>query len=236
MLDERKTGSPFEEQNERELFLSSLIPTLVFVVFIWFVRLLEFSFDANLYRMGILPRTTEGLVGIVASPLVHGTHKGSYFSHIINNTIAIIPLMTALFYFYRPIARKVFVLLWLVIGFWVWCFARSSYHIGASGLIYGLAGFLFVMGVMARKRETLALSAIIIFTHAGMLRYVFPGEKGISWESHLMGLIAGIVIAINYRGYHKSKILPNSQSNYNFTFDQEEENSIQINYTYREKK
>ena len=81
-----------------------------------------------------------------------------------------------LFYFYRPIAARVFFLSYFIHGFWLWFFARSSYHIGASGLIYALGAFLFTSGVLCRNTKMLAIALVVAFEYGSMVWGIFPNS------------------------------------------------------------
>jgi membrane associated rhomboid family serine protease len=108
-----------------------------------------------------------------------------------------------LFYFYRVIAWPVLLYSWFLTGFWVWLFAREdSIHIGASGVIYSLAVFLFLSGIIRRESRLMAITLLTAFLYGGMVWGVFPQffpKQPISWESHLMGILAGVILAIYYR-------------------------------------
>ncbi|HOW24715.1 MAG TPA: rhomboid family intramembrane serine protease [Bacteroidales bacterium] len=182
-----------ERQN---LIRSSIVPFL-FILLLWMIKGAELIFQFDPGFLGIYPRRPEGLPGILLSPLIHGDVK-----HLAANTIPLLVLGTAIFHFYREIAWKVIILLYLVPGIWVWFGARDAYHIGASGLIYGLASFLFFSGLIRRDGKLMALSLLIVFLYGSMVWGIFPNfipEKRISWESHLMGLIAGLILAIYFR-------------------------------------
>ncbi|MTI19773.1 rhomboid family intramembrane serine protease, partial [Fulvivirga sp. RKSG066] len=131
----------------------SLYATLSFVVVIWLVKLTEFAFDIDLTEFGILPRSLEGSVGIITGPLVHGD-----IFHLLSNTFPILVLGVGLFYFYDRIALHVIVLIYLITGFWVWIAARDAYHVGASGLVYGLLTFLLFSGFFRKDSKTLSIS------------------------------------------------------------------------------
>ena len=107
--------------------------------------------------------------------------------------------MIAVFYFYEKIALEVFVWIYLVTGFWVWVAARQAYHIGASGLVYGLATFLFFSGLFRKDIRSVAVATAIGFLYSGMLQGIFPTTENISWESHLLGAGAGILCAFYFR-------------------------------------
>lgn len=182
---------------EKRKVLSSLILPAAFVVLIWLIKLLEISFHWNLGTLGIYPLHWKGLIGIVTAPLIHEN-----WSHLMANSGPLLVLGGVIFYFYRSIAIKVFLLIYVMTGLWVWVMAREAYHIGASGVVYGLASFVFTSGVLRRDNRLLALSMLIVFLYGGLVWGVFPElfpEKNISWESHLMGLVAGVVTAFFYR-------------------------------------
>lgn len=143
---------------------------------------------------GILPRSLSGLVGILTAPLIHG----SAF-HLLSNTFPLIVLLVAVFYFYDKIAIEVFIWIYMTTGFWVWVMAREAYHIGASGLVYGLAAFLFFSGIFRKDARSVAVSLAIAFIHGGMLQGLVPTESRVSWESHLLGFAAGIFCSFYFR-------------------------------------
>ena len=146
--------------------------------------------------LGILPRTLKGTIGIITGPLIHGD-----IFHLVSNTLPIILLGIMLFYFYHKIAIEVFIWIYLVSGFWTWLLARDAYHIGASGVVYGMASFLFFSGIFRKSRQLMTISAIIIFLYGGMLYGIFPDavEANVSWESHLMGGTVGLLLAFLFR-------------------------------------
>ena len=106
----------------------------------------------------------------------------------------------ALFYFYSEVAIRVFSVTYLLTGLLVWLWGRTAWHIGASGLIYGLASFLFFSGLIRRYFRLIALSLLVVFLYGEMVWGIFPGiYKEISWESHMLGFISGILLAVWYR-------------------------------------
>ena len=177
----------------KRFFISLVFPGL-FVLLIWMVFIAEQTLDLDFFYYGLFPRRLNGLLGILLSPLIHGDIK-----HLVANTFPLLILTTGLFYFYRDLAFKVFFLSYLMTGLLVWLAARPAYHIGASGIIYGLAGFLTVSGLIRKHLGLIALSLIVVFQYGSMIVGVFPIEERISWESHLLGLSSGIALAFVYR-------------------------------------
>jgi membrane associated rhomboid family serine protease len=178
----------------KKMFLSMLIPG-IFVALMWLVKISEVLFDINFSGLGIYPLTPRGLAGIVFSPFIH-----SDFNHLFNNSLPFFFLATALFYFYSEVALKVFGWTYFLTGLFVWLAGREASHIGASGLVYGLASFLFFSGILRKHFRLIALSLLIVFLYGSMVWGIFPGVyKNVSWESHMLGFFSGLVLALWYR-------------------------------------
>ena len=177
----------------KKLRLSMLIPG-IFVFLMWLVKAVELMFDLDLTRLGIYPLEMKGLAGILFSPFVH-----SGFRHLFNNSLPLFFLGTAFFYFYSEIALRVSLWTWLLTGLSVWMAGRPSWHIGASGLIYGFASFLFFSGIIRKYFRLVALSLLIVFIYGSMVWGIFPDiYENVSWESHMLGFISGIILAVAY--------------------------------------
>lgn len=176
-----------------KIFYSIFYPSL-FVAILWIVKLFEIAFEVKLAWYGLYPRTLNGLIGIVFSPLIHGD-----MDHLISNSLPLLILGTIMFFFYRSIAFKVFFWVYLMTGVWVWAAARNSYHIGASGIIYGFIGFLFFSGIFRKDTRLLALSMFVVFVYGGTVWGMFPVVPQISFESHFLGALAGLITAYNFR-------------------------------------
>ncbi len=160
------------------------------ILLIWTVFWVEVRFGVNFNDFGVYPRTLKGLRGILFSPFIHGSVE-----HLYNNTIPLILLLAALFYFYKRNAMVVLLVGFFLSGSLTWMIGRPSYHIGASGIIYVLASFVFFKGVVAKHYRLIALSLAVVFIYGGMLWYIFPIKDGISWEGHLSGFLAGLFLA-----------------------------------------
>lgn len=167
---------------------------LIFVLLIWLVFWFEIRFGYDFNYLGVRPGSLEGLRGIIFSPFIHSDIK-----HLFNNTIPLFVLSMSLIYFYRSISWQVLLLGLLLTGFFTWVMGRPANHIGASGVIYMLASFLFFKGVFSKYYRLIALSFIVVFLYGGMLWFVVPVEPGISWEGHLSGFLVGLGFAIIYK-------------------------------------
>ena len=170
------------------------VSPFIFVVILWLIKYVEWKYNWNFTEYGLYPKSISGLRGIFFSPLIH-----SDFYHLLSNSIPLLILGSMMLHFYKSITYKVFFMVYLFSGTGAWFFARPSYHIGASGLVYGLVCFLFVSGVIRRNIQLLALSMLVTFLYGGLVWGILPLPTGMSWESHLMGSIVGIVCAWLYR-------------------------------------
>lgn len=182
----------------KQIYQSLFYPFL-FVLFLWVVFFFQVNSDLNLSKFGVLPREAKGLPGIITSVFVHGS-----IEHIASNSIPLLVLGMMLFYFYKKIAKASFIWIWLISGIWLWIGGRNNadypvYHIGASTLIYGLATFLFFSGVFRKHLRLMVVSALVVFLYGSIMWGVFPFKTEISWEGHLFGAIAGVLVAFNYR-------------------------------------
>ena len=178
----------------KKVFLSMIIPG-IFITIMWLVKITELLMDTELSGLGIYPLTVKGLAGVIFSPFIH-----SDFKHLFNNSLPLFFLATALFYFYSEVALKVFMWTWFLTGMLVWFSGREAWHIGASGLVYGLAAFLFFSGIIRRHFRLIALSLLIVFLYGSMVWGIFPGVyKNVSWESHMLGFFSGLLLALLFR-------------------------------------
>ena len=183
-------------QLEYKIFKKGTYYTLSFILLLWAIKSLEWSQDFDLGQYGIFPRTLKGSLGILTAPLIHGD-----IFHLLSNTLPLIVLGIGLFYFYHKIALEVVFWIYLASGFWVWIIGRDAYHIGASGLVYGILSFLFFGGLLRKNPRSLSISMVVFFMYGGMIYGLFPGDDNISWESHLMGTMAGAFCAFYFRKY-----------------------------------
>jgi membrane associated rhomboid family serine protease len=180
---------------DRRFLFNLLFPTL-FVALLWIILWAQVAFKLDLHAFGIYPRSVEGLLGIITAPLVHGSYM-----HLLSNSIPLIVLGTIMFYFYHQIAFRIFFWVYFMTDLWVWAGARggNAYHIGASGLIYGFVSFLFFSGIFRKDNNLLKISLVVLIFYNGLVWGVFPIDESVSWESHLLGSLAGIICAWFFR-------------------------------------
>ena len=160
----------------------------------WGVQLVQSLTRLDLGILGVYPRRVEGLWGVLLSPLVHGG-----FGHLLSNSLPLFVLSALILFFYRRVALPAMGWIYLLTGILVWAFGRPVYHVGASGVVYGLVAFVFWTGVFRRNFKSIALAGLVLFYYGSMFIGILPGEEGISWESHLLGAGAGVVVAFWYK-------------------------------------
>jgi membrane associated rhomboid family serine protease len=178
--------------------IQSLLLSLLIVVVMWLVFWADHLFAFDFHRLGVLPHEKSGLIGVLFMPVVHSSKD---IHHILNNSLPTFLLFASLFYFYQSIAWKVMSIGWILTGVLVWIIADNNggYHIGMSGFIYLLAGFLFVSGVLRGFRPLQAISLAVVFMYGSMLWGIFPMKESISWEGHLSGLFVGVILAFYFK-------------------------------------
>jgi membrane associated rhomboid family serine protease len=161
------------------------------VVVMWIVEMLDALGADSLDSHGIRPRSVGGLDGIVFSPFLHGG-----WGHLIGNTIPFLVLggLIAL----SGIARvaTVTAIVAVIGGLGVWLTAsENSIHIGASGIVFGYAGYLVARGIFTRSLMHLAVGAMVALVWGTTLLSGLVPHDGISWQGHLFGAIGGVVAA-----------------------------------------
>ncbi len=181
---------PLQPQGFRQVFLEPAKFPIFFVLVMWAVQLAASEFGWRMSAWGVKPREWEGLLGIFTMPFVHGGYE-----HLSNNSMPMIVLGWALFKFYKEVAWRALLGIWLIGGFWLWISGRDAYHIGASGVVYGLASFLFLSGWLRKEKGVAALSLVIVFVYGSLWWGVLPVDPQMSWEGHLWGALAGFGMA-----------------------------------------
>ncbi|MEY2904024.1 MAG: hypothetical protein RJA52_40 [Bacteroidota bacterium] len=177
--------------------------SFLFGFWLFLIHILAVWSILDLGFLGIYPRKIHGLLGILTAPFIHGS-----WEHLYSNAPPLIALFTLLFYFHQKIAVKIILGVWLLTGIFVWIFARPVYHIGFSGVLYGLVAFIGWNGIFRKDMKSISLSLMILIYFGGMASGILPGQEKISWESHLLGAISGIIISYFYRNNGKEEEMP----------------------------
>lgn len=175
------------ENIKRSKIFTSFSTPLKFILVLWAIHLVQFLIGTKWGFLGVYPREVWGLKGIFFMPLIHGD-----WGHLISNTPPLFALSAMILFFYRKVALKSFAMIYVLSGLAVWLFARPVFHIGASGVVYGLVAFVFWNGIFRRNLKAIVLALIVVFYYGSMFAGIIPGQEGISWEGHLFGGLVGI--------------------------------------------
>lgn len=160
------------------------------VMLLWMVKIIEVAGGLDFTRFGIYPQSLGGLAGIIFAPFIHAS-----FAHLFANTAPFIVIGTMLSYGYPRAFKLLLPSLYLGGGAAVWMFAREAYHIGASGIVFGMLFFVLTIGILRWDRRAIALSMVVFLLYGGMVWGVLPTLEEISFESHLSGGLIGLVLA-----------------------------------------
>src|SRR5215510_13145474 len=160
------------------------------VALLWGIECVNTLLDHRLIKWGILPRTSTGLVGILLSPFLHGS-----FTHLILNTVPLVTLGS--FVAFYGTRTFLIVSLWIILlsGAALWLLGRSAYHVGASSVLFGYFGYLVARGWYERSVTALLVAFLTLVLYGSIVWGVLPTRSYISWEGHLFGLLAGVLVA-----------------------------------------
>ena len=173
------------------------------IAFLWLVYLINFVLPVDLRLYGLMPRRIDGLWGIVAAPFLHVN-----IHHLIANSGALFILLAVSLSYSRPLTIRALLLIILAGGGMTWLFGRGGVvHIGASGIIFGLIGFLMCLGVFRGDWKTLIISIVITIFYGGALHSLLIYIPGISWTGHLFGFSSGVLAAWWFRSVGRKKKL-----------------------------
>jgi membrane associated rhomboid family serine protease len=177
----------------KDILRAIRFPSL-FVLILVLIHFYSTYYEIQLSNYGVYPRRINSLLGVITSPFIHSDWK-----HLCNNSIPLILLGSSLFHFYNRLALRVWGLSILYTGLLLWLGGRPSFHIGASGLVYALAFFIFFSGLIRKHKPLMAISMIVVFIYGGLVWGIFPREAHISWEGHLSGAFNGLFWALYYK-------------------------------------
>ncbi len=177
---------------------------MLLIVVLWLIKLTEQLFSLKLGWLGTHPRHIDEWYTAFTGALKH-----SDFEHLIHNTYPLVILGFLIMLVIPKTARWIYWLSYLLTGISIWLFARGNvYHVGASGLVYAWAFFLFFSGIFRNDRLALGIGLAVVFLYGGLVWGVLPLKEGVSWDGHLVGGISGLVLAILFKNIEVKKPIP----------------------------
>ncbi|MET7637116.1 rhomboid family intramembrane serine protease [Streptomyces sp. NPDC005438] len=164
---------------------------LMWIGLLWFLEILDQASGNALDGYGIEPRRLSELFDVVPAAFIHFG-----FGHLMGNTVPLLVLgfLAAL----RGVGRfiQVAFTIILVSGLGVWLIApENSNTAGASGVVFGLFGYLLIRGFVDRRLSDIAIGVLVAVFYGSILWGVLPTQAGVSWQAHLFGLIGGVIAA-----------------------------------------
>lgn len=155
------------------------------------IHIVNWGLRYRLNLLGIYPRHLLGLPGIAFSPLLHGN-----FNHLFYNSVPLFFLLTFLLYYGMDHFILTTIFITVVSGGAVWLLARPGIHIGASSVIMGYFATLLVYAYQHPGMITILIALLTLYYLSGLFFNLLPGGKGVSWEGHVFGFIAGVLAAV----------------------------------------
>ena len=178
------------ETSDNKLFQNIQIAFAIVAV-LWLVHIFDWICPGTMKIYGLRPRDSKHLLGIVYYPFLHGS-----FKHLIGNSGPLLVLLIISLSLSRKMTGCAIFIIMFGGGGAVWLFGKpNTVHIGASGVIFGLIGFLLFIGVFQKKWKPLVFSLIVFFVYGGVLISLFTIVPGVSWSGHFWGFISGITAA-----------------------------------------
>jgi membrane associated rhomboid family serine protease len=184
----------------RHLHFSAFVPGILVVV-LWLIHALAWALGSDWSHLGVFPRSWSMLWHVFSAPLIHGD-----WAHLAANSLPLFVLGFLLLYSYRKVAFPTLLMVWILSGLGVWMIGRPAWHIGASGLVFGINFFLFFSGIFRMDLRSLALSLLVAFAYGGMVWGVFPTDPQISFEAHASGALVGMLAAYLFRNVDRPPI------------------------------
>ena len=132
------------------------------IALLWLVHAIDWMIPVDFNDYGLVPRTASGLIGIVTMPFLHGN-----WGHLMSNTVPLAVLLLILCGLRDDVWNVVGSII-IVGGILLWCFGREAVHVGASGLVYGLMGFLIASGFAQKKIIPILVSLVVGFLILGI--------------------------------------------------------------------
>lgn len=177
------------------MFRGKLRGLLILLALMWGVYLVDSLFRLDLLRFGILPRDPQHLPGIFIWPFLHANA-----THLLSNSLSMLALGAIVSFRCKPgsfLWLSLFITMYAGLG--VWIVGRGALHVGASGLVFGYFGYILARGTYDGRLSSVIIASGVMIFFGGMIWGVLPTEEAVSWEGHLCGFLAGVVLALRQK-------------------------------------
>jgi membrane associated rhomboid family serine protease len=173
-------------------FSKQLGQIIILLAILYVVHAISAFTTWDLRQYGIVPRSVTGLRGIFFCPLLHGD-----WQHLIANTVPLGVMLTLMAINKKEGLWGMTGLLWAASGLGVWIVGRpDSLQIGASSLIYALASYFITTAWRTRHLGAMLTAVVVSFLYGGIVWGMLPTRPGVSWEGHIAGAVAGVLVAL----------------------------------------
>ncbi|MCP9887227.1 rhomboid family intramembrane serine protease [Cyanobium sp. ATX 6A2] len=164
-----------------------MVPILILAI-AWGQELLDQLVFGGRWNLPMLPRGS--FLGVLTAPFSH-----SGFGHLLANSMLFLPLS----WLVLLRGRCDYLAVWIgvyVCAIPVWLFWPVGSH-GLSGVVYGLLGYLLLIGWLEKRPFSLLLSLVCLVSYGAVLPSLIPlfSPAGVSWIGHLSGFLGGVLAA-----------------------------------------
>jgi membrane associated rhomboid family serine protease len=170
---------------------SGLVVLLGALAVMWIVEVVNAADGQRLDSDGIVAGSERGLIGIATAPFLHAS-----FRHLMANSVPFLVLGGLIL---AASARELFAVLvtsTVTSGLAAWLLSPPhTIILGASGVVFGMLGFLLLRGVFTRNFGRILVAVVVATLFGSALVGLLPSGLPISWQGHLGGFIGGVLTA-----------------------------------------
>jgi membrane associated rhomboid family serine protease len=168
---------------------------LGWVALLWLLEIVDVATGHALDTFGITPRYVGEVRDIVPAAFLHFG-----FDHVAANSVPLLVLgfLAALSGIRRFVGVTALIIVASGLGVWLTAPPYST-TAGASGVVFGLFGYLLVRGFVDRRIRDILIGLLVAAIYGSILWGVLPTATGVSWQGHFFGLLGGVVAAFVFR-------------------------------------
>lgn len=181
--------------SRRERAKNAAVVMVCWVALLWGLEVIDVASRHALDTFGVSPREIGELRDVVPAAFVHFG-----FAHLAANSVPLLVLgfLVALSGLRRLLAVVTVIILASGLGVWLTAPEHST-TAGASGVVFGLLGYLLIRGFVNRSAGDLVVGLLVGVVYGSFLWGVLPTAAGVSWQGHLFGLVGGVTAAFALR-------------------------------------